>query len=318
MKGVAVKKADVVPLLRGRMGGKSGRMSTVATSAKVREAVNKRRIDMPVIVTGVGPRRPITVTRALYHKIDVDPSYQRDVVSSEVNELIVALSHGGTIADPVTLVSRKWDDDGKWWVVDGLQRATALMHLDKTFEADLHEVDSITAERQLFLSFNSRQTVTPNRIVKSWPGPGAAMMRSVDEIPDHPLFGRIQWTGGGEKIAASIIAKGLVAATSGTVSAGEIRNTLSRLDYALSEPGGKARAQAFLRLVAAVFPKSYAPLLPVMSLGIVAHERWAESADIPPLTVLSRLQRINWAAIAPSYAQKFRPLIVDKIKSTWK
>ncbi len=308
--------AEVVPLLRGRIGT---RANTSATSATIRASAMKRRIDMPVIVKGVGPRKAVTITKSMYSRIDVDPTYQRDVVPTEVNDLILALSSGGAVVDPVTLVSRSWASDGKLYVVDGLQRATAYMHLDLPFEADVHEVESIEAERQLFIAMNSRKAVTPNKIVMSWSGPSAALLRAVNAQPDHPMFGRVQWGGGGERIGAVILCRGMIAASSSLKEMGDVRSVLSRLDYTITQPAAKARAALFLRLVGIVFPRSYAPLLPVVALGRVAYERWnGRDPELPPPAILSRLSRINWPVIVPSYAGKFTSIVVDKIKSVWK
>lgn len=248
-------------------------------------------------------------------------NYQRGETNI-IGQIISALAEGGTVIAPPLLSRRKWADDGKLWIVDGLQRCTALMSLDKTFEALVYEVDNLDQERAMFLLANEKVAVSPNRSIKAHPGATAVLLRTVDADQHHPCYCRIGWnTGDPTKLSAAVAVRGLVAVSGAGAPQGKVLNMLARVDAAIGkDPMTKARCAAFLRLVALCFPRRYIKAIAIEAIGVVAAERWRpnQPAEIPPPSVLSKIARINYDHLVPSSASRFRPMVVDAVKKVWK
>lgn len=307
---------------RRKVGPRRHTSNLVQSPAWRKSMESRRKGRIPVVVTGVSPAKRITVTPQLYKRLDVDPSYQRGK-TSEVNSIVSAIQNGGLIPDPVTLVQRPWSNDPeRLWIIDGHQRATAFQMLGASFDALVHESDSIEAERRLFLAMNSKIPVSSNIAVKAWDGPGAVMLRAVNNDPGHPLYQRVNMESSrnDSRIEAAIVIKGMIGATTGTLAFGDIQVALRRLDTSLtSETGAKERARVFLRLLAAVAPKGKISLLPSVVIGTAAYQRWKDHVpEVPPPSVTGRLARINWRAEIPTFAMKFRPVLVAIVDRIWR
>lgn len=298
------------------------------------ERMKRNRLTRATVVTGieaVGKRT--TITPGMFDKIDVDRRYQRDRIGPKVNELIEVIQSGGVIPDPITLCKRRWSEDGqvrasdKLWLIDGQQRFFAAMETETTIEALIYESDSLEAERNFFLAMNNSRIVNANVTVKAWPGPITILLKAVESNPDHPLYGRVEWSRtGGEHIGAAVLVRGLVAVTTGVFYGGDIQKMLSRADTAIQkDSAAKARATQFCRLIAHVFPRGYAPILAVSALGIVASRRWAQVKyndpallPLPTTAQMDRMSRINWLAEVPSSAIRFRPVLEQMIDRAWR
>jgi hypothetical protein len=303
----------------------AARRNTVDRSAAVKAHHDKRRINAPIALTGIGAGKLINITLGMYGLLDVDPSYQRDEQSREITELITAIQNGGFIPDPVTLVRRQYGpeaDRKRLWIIDGQQRTAAFTRLDREFPALVYEAASHDAERNFFLVMNERKAVSSNTFVHSWPGPLVDMIRAVDVQPDHPMCGRVLWgQGSGDRISATVMVRGLVMVAAGTRGSGRVRNLLSRADHAMkTDPSAKERCRTFLHLAPAVFP-SYAPGLPMVALASVAYEMWTAPGVRPTLPTaksVGYIRQINWRIIVPSNAARYLPVIETEIKKRWK
>lgn len=295
--------------------------ATATTSDAIRRAVDARRLVAPLVVQGLGPRMTLRVTPEKYKLIDIDATYQRDEITSEVNQLIAVLRAGGSIPDPVTLVTRSWAKDGKLWVVDGLQRVSAHMQLDLSFDADVYEAPSLDTERALFLVMQSRVRVSSNREVKAAPYECAQMLRDAAQSAQHPLCNRVEfvWTGSA-KLGAALLIRGALHAAIGGSKVGRTQQQMSRLDYAFkADPETRPRVTAYFTLAGRVFPSDYALGLSLAALGSVAYERWkGKKPTLPNAMILSRLVRVSWGSLAPTPADRFRPLVEDHVRRIWK
>jgi hypothetical protein len=294
------------------------------TSDGVKGGTSQRTARIPLVLKGVEPPKRQTIPVSMFGLVDVDKRYQRDQISEEIGDLIYVLQHGGVIPDPITVVRRKYAEDGvvsnKLWIIDGQQRFMAHMEVGKPIDAQVHDVHSLEEERAFFIVMNTRKTVSSNRIVNSWAGKSAELIRRVDVESTHPLYGRISFnTNGQSVIGAAIIARGLCAVLCLDSATGDTKSVLNKVDRELGKGGIQAlRAEAYLSLIGRVFPKGYAPVLPIIALGEVARERWEAHLVTPSPTVIGRVSRINWRNEAPSWAIRFLPLLVNKVRKVWK
>jgi hypothetical protein len=282
-----------------------------------------RRTEKPIVVKGLAAPKHLTITPAMYKKIDVDTdNYQRGETPI-ISSIVASLKEGGMVLSPPILSRRKWCDDGKLWIVDGLQRMTALMSLDMTFEVMLYEVDNLDQERAMFIQANEKMSVSPNRSIKAHPGPTATLLRLVDGDHHHPLFNRVGWgTGDPSKISAAVAVRGMVPASGAGVPGGKVLRMLAKTDSAIArDPNSKLRCATLLRMMGLMYPKTYVKAIAVESLGIVAWEKWSHIAkpEIPPPSILNRIAKINVdALVGGAQAARFRPIVIDAIKRIWK
>ena len=52
----------------------------------------------------------------------------------------------------------------------------------------IHESESLQAEKNFFLALNARKGISADVIVKSWTGPGAALVIDAAHNSAHPIF----------------------------------------------------------------------------------------------------------------------------------
>lgn len=275
----------------------------------------------PILLSGVEPGKRITIKASEFDQVDVDRRYQRDKITSEINDLIYVLQNNGEIPDPITVVRRTFSEDGrvspKLWIIDGQQRFMAHLECGRDIQAVCHGVDSIEAEKAFFLVMNTRRSVGANSFVQSWPWLSAEMVRRVDTSRGHPLYGRVAFTSTGKsRIGAAILVRGMAAAMTGQIQVGRIDHVLNAADAAIKDAKNRSRAEAFLGAVGHAFP-AYAPMLAVVAFGRVCAERWAERIEGPSATIASRIRRINWRAEVPGFAERFRPVLEARIKKLW-
>lgn len=294
----------------------AARKATRITSEAVRASSEKRSLTKPLVVTGIGPGEPITVTPAMYGQLDVDPSYQRGETSM-VGEIVRALQAGGASLDPIKLCWRK-DHPKTWWIVDGWQRACAHMQLNLPIHATLHHSDGPASEAQFFAVLNNRRAVQANVIVKGWPGPGAELLRQVNEDKGHPLFQRINFTQGSNdcRIAASTIVRAALCAVGVSKSPGRIHALLSRLDTAMASTRTAAKVKGFLELIGRAYPKGTPPAILMRAIGIVCNERWgAESVRGPSEKTIEKLRERQWKTVL---LEQYMGVLVDEVKKVWR
>lgn len=298
------------------------RRSTRATSEKVRASVEARAKSAPVVITGISPGKLVTVEPAMFQRLDVDPAYQRGETKM-VNEIVRALQAGGKILDPVTLCRRLWDDDRHTlWIVDGYQRVCAHQQLGQPFQAMVHDSESLEAEKNFFLALNNRRAIGADLIIKAWTGDSGHLIARANTDESHPLCGRIHFAMGKNtsRLSASILAKGALAAATGTAHGSSATGTLTRLDHALKDRVERARAEHYLRLMGHVFPKGSVNIIVAQAIGLVAYERWAREVALPRNSVIEKLRLIQWDKEVPGAALivKFRPVLVETVRRVWR
>lgn len=294
--------------------------NTRVLSESVRAAADARRKYTPLTVKGISRGNLVLITADKFAKLDVDPSYQRGETAM-VAEIVAALQAGGEVLDPVTICKRPWaKDKDALWVVDGHQRVCAFQQLGRSFQAMVHQSESLEAEKQFFLALNSRNAVGTDVIVKSWTGPSGQMIVAANTSPGHPLYERVNFQQGNNKsrIGAGIIARAALVAATGIWSAGTIQKILSRLDIALGPPAKKAMAERYLRLLGEVCPSGSMPLMVSLLLALIANERWKDGQPYPDAKAIMKLRKVNWRQEVPDLTNKFRPIIADIIQKAWK
>jgi hypothetical protein len=297
--------------------------SATKRSPAERKAIDARRMGgTPIVVTGISPAKRISVTPSMFRRLDVDPAYQRGRTDM-INKIVSALQEGGLVPDPVTIVSRPWSaDPSKLWIVDGWQRVCAFQAMNLAFDANLHESESLEAERRLFIALNYKKGVSSNVTVKAWDGPSAIMLRAVNNDPGHPLYQRINFEQNTNscRLEAGAVVRAMCGATSGLMRGGETAYILRRIDASFEkETGAKERARLFLRLIAAIFPRGRAPSMPMGSLALAAYQRWKSGTPaLPSEATIKRLARVNWGAEIPAFNEKYRVLLFAVIDRIWK
>lgn len=318
-----MSRIEVVPTPRLAAKVKNNR---AATNPKVAAAVEARKKGAPLVLKGIGPGKRTTLGPASHKRVDFDLRYQRGEIKPWVNEIVAALNAGGLVLDPITIVRRTWHEPGEdtsklYWIIDGLQRFTALESLGRDIDAIVHESESLDAERAFFLVMNARRNVNTNKIVRAWPGEGAKMLSAINETAGHSLCGRIEFAyTGGDRIGAAVLVKATITASSGVLFNNDIQKGLTRLDHAMKDRQSRLYAETFLELVGRVFPKSYGKLMPMQVLAEVARKRWSDSGRvyIPTDHVIAKLSEINWDFEVPTFNMKYRPIIVAAVEKRWR
>lgn len=299
---------------------KAVRKDTRVLSPNVRAAADAQRKRTLLTVSGISPGKLVTVTPAQFGKLDVDPAYQRGETTM-VDEIINVVQAGGAILDPVTICKRtSWHDKETLWVVDGHQRVCAFQQLQQSFQAMVHESESLDSEKKFFLALNMRKAVGSDVIVKSWTGPSGRMIVAAHESTTHPLCGRVNFAQGfnESRLGATVIVRGAFTAATGLAATGSTQKILSRFDVAMSPPEKKKKAEQYLRLIGEVFPKGSVSVLVATALGMVAHERWKMGHAYPSSQIVDRLRRVNWRQEIPVLSVKFRPVLIEIINKKWK
>jgi len=302
---------------------KTARRTKKTESEALRAAADKRRIRVPLILKGIEPGKRQTIQVAQFGQVDVDRRYQRDRISDEINDLIYVLQHGGKVLDPITVVRRRFAENGvvsnKLWIIDGQQRFMAHMEVGEPIDAIVHTADSLEAEKAFFLVMNTRKTVSANLTVNSWPGRAGELIRRVADNSGHSLHGRVALRVNGQAlIGAAILVRGVYAALGAGDGTGDTKSLLYKIDLELAKPQQMLQAEAFLSLVGRVFPRGYTPVLAVMALGCIANERWAKHIETPPPSVIARLSRVDWKNEVHSYSSKFLPVMKETVRRNWR
>lgn len=307
---------------------KAGRRFSPFRSEQVRDLANKMRLGtQPIALAGISAPKKVTITRDMYHLIDVDDRYQRLRQDGWVRTLAEALRRGGTLPALPHLAKREWaigEVSGakqKLWILDGQQRIWAIFEADlESFEALVHVSDSLDAERQCFAILNSQNKVSANARVWAWVGPSATLLRTVVEDEAHPLHNRVEFKhNGGERIGANVLIKGITSAC-GIINNGDVGRVLTRMDACLtSDPTLKKHCTNYLRIVGEVYAKGYAPALALTAFGVVVNERMrAKTFVYPSPGEISRLQKVNWTTVTPTSANRFRTIVVETIDRAWR
>lgn len=293
-------------------------------SVAIREAARKKIIATPLIKVGKGVKfvGTRTISTAQFKRLSVDESYQRVRVNEMVNSIIHALTSGGQVPDPVAVAVRP---DDTWWLVDGQQRFYAHLETDTPMLANFYEVEDIDAERSLFIALNRRASIRPHVTVKSWAGVSAQLIREANEDEESPLKDKINFGSNASRVLdASVLAKGLLTATTNLWSQGQIERVLSRADSALKDnEAAMARAKTYLKLVGQVWGRDERTgrkrLLPVLALAMVAYRRWTAKgyATLPSTAVLNKLRRANWESVSTTHSVQYLPLYERFVETRW-
>lgn len=298
------------------------RKQRMSQSPAVMAAVEARSLIKPVIVSGVTLAKAVTVIRPEdLGRLKIDESYQRLRITSEVNALIKVLRNGGQIADPVDVAERP---DGSWYIVDGQQRFWAHWDCEAPMRANVHKVDSIESETNLFLSLNQRTRVLPRVIARGWPGPAGDFLRWASSSPKSPVNALVDMGSSSHlPLDATTIVKGALAVTTGLTPNGDMSTRiLPRLDVALRQDGMRAWSEDFLKLVAAVFDMNTnagrVRVLPVIALARVANRRFIEAGRPTFPRSCAMLRRVNWDTIVPTHAARFLGMVETEIERRWK
>lgn len=297
------------------------RLATIAQSERVRAFAQSRRKGNVITIKGISAPKFVTLMPAQMKKLSVDESYQRIRIKNEVNDLIHVLKNGGDIPDPIT-VARRADDS--LWIVDGQQRWWAHSETNTPLKALIYDVDSLEAEKELYIVSNTRVKVGTNYMVKAHPGIGVEILNKLAEVPGSEVEGMVDFgTDKKRPLAAATAIRGMTVVATGALTSGQgnITNVLPRLDHELEHNMlARERCDAFLRLAIEVFgPKARIPTMPILALAGVCYRRWnGRPRPVPPV-VLKRLQRIEWLhASGGSYAARFMPVIEGVITRIWK
>lgn len=286
------------------------------------ELRERTRTWQAVVIEGVTYKERRTITPPFYRLLDVDPRYQRgrtDMVAT----IISALQKGGAVPDVPMVAERAFGEpDGKLWVMDGFQRVSAFMELNRAFMVDVFATSSVEAERSFFLALNNRRPLNSNTQTKAWNGPVVDLLRYLNER-EGLLRSRIEFdrAGGGRKLSAAILVRGVERLLSETRHVCDIQKSLSRCDGYLSTDRAKLEATTLCTLVAECFPEGGAGLMPVLALAEIARERWhghSGAPKLPTAAILGRLRAIRWRTQLPSQGRAYQDLAVSIVRRVWK
>ena len=301
-------------------GSKKGKPLLASTPDVMASAISKRA-NQPMILTGNGTPRLVTIEPSQFPKLGVDESYQRVRLTSWVNTLIHMIAQGGFIPDPITVAERL---DGSLWIVDGQQRFCAHLEMKRPIRALIYKVTNIESEKGLFLVMNNTKKVGPNYIVHSWPGKSGQMIREANANPHHSLFGRVSMGASGAKIIdAGSLARGIYQqiGTAGQKNTVPMQECLNLADTFLADNAAmERRAKGYLDLCGTIFNGAIRMrLLPAISLARVAYEYWGSAGHVkmPTAKEMSWLRRINWGGLCESSAMRYLPMVDAEIKRKW-
>lgn len=297
--------------------------SSLTYGGRMAATVARNRSWTPLCSTGFHFVANLIIQPHEYGKLDVDPIYQRGRTTS-VPEILAALQSGGKVTDPVCLAQRPWQPEskGKYFIVDGFQRACALQECNMPIEAKLYSSDSIEDECIEFIIRNNRRLLTNNIQVKAWRGPVNDLLTCLNGKKDCPAWGRLDFMhSGGDKLSSATLARGIDRLLNGARVNMDIRKILSRCDNALTTNSAKVKATYYVYLIATIFPK-YARLLPSMAFAEVARKRWEKfDGPVPPFPskgAITRLSKINWATALPGESGSYQDYANSIIERYWK
>lgn len=293
---------------------------TNEVQAKLKEGV---RTWQSVIIDGVHFKERRTITPPFYSRLDVDPRYQRgrtDMVATIIN----ALQKGGMVPDVPMVAERAWGEpDGKVWIMDGFQRVSAFMELNRAFEVDVFLTSSLEAERRFFLALNNRRPLNSNTQIKAWAGPVVDLLRYLGER-EGVLKGRVEFehaSGRGKRLSAALLVRGIERLLSESRHVCDIQKSLSRCDGFLQTDRSKLEATTFCLLVGESFPEGGAGLLPVLALAEIAREKWhghSATPKLPSPAIIKRLAETRWRVRLPGQGRAHLDLAVSIVRRVWK
>lgn len=300
---------------------RSAKNRSLQAKAGDRAPAALRRTWTPVVVQGVKFKERITISPKDYHRLDIDPTYQRGRTSM-IPLVIKAIQSGGSVPDLIDLAERPWDAaaKGKLYIMDGYQRACALEETNLTFQANVYTSESILAERSFFLAKNNRKALNSNVQVRAWTGPVTKLLQQINLDRDSPMFGRIEFEhAGGDKINAAILVRGMTLLLSEARHMGDIQKCLDRVDKLLVTGQAIERAKLFIRLIGLIFVRGYAKTLPVAAIAIVASQRWRSDKECLPVnSIIKKIAGINWTTAVPSNSLSNLDIAVTLISRHWK
>jgi hypothetical protein len=313
--GVHVESVSTRPR-RGKTTTRPG----LAQSDKMFAAAKERRARQPVIVTGVQTLSEITVIAVEeFKKLNVCEVYQRLRITGEVNDLITVLKSGGQILDPIDVAERQ---DGSWWILDGQQRFWAHYECVVPIRAQIHRVQTLEQEAQLFTVLNSRIRVSSDGIVKAHTGPTATMIREYAERAESPFHGNISFGNPHTRLpfSATTVAKALSAVLRDAFLNGQINHILGYADDAIVSTEGKYLAKRFFDLMAiACNLTARNKALYVIALARVARRHWKNGhATMPTKMSCLSLRSLNIDGLVPTQATRFLPVIEAEIEKRWR
>lgn len=298
----------------------NGKKSGMGVSDAMLAAARAKRVNHPLLVTGVGPGRYTMLPVEEHKQLNIDERYQRIKIPSEISQLVYVLRSGGVVPDPITVAKRK---DGTLWVIDGQQRMWAYFECRIPMPMMIHPVDGFESERTWFLVMQQGVAVNADAMVYSWSGRGAEMIRGAADRPGSPILDRVNFGRGtrGLSFGAAILAKACNALLYHNVpsaSGGRISIVLSRLDAAMESSSASLKMSAFFKLMAEIIPTTHrVKILTAVALGRVAGARWYAKVEYPSPAIISKIRRINWDALVPTYAAKYLPSVIHEIERKW-
>jgi hypothetical protein len=290
--------------------------ATMATSEKMKASAIARRTYTPLVFLNSREPNPITLEPHQFKKLNVDETYQRIEIKSEINDLIHVLQAGGCIPDPVTVAERQ---DGSWWIVDGQQRFWAHEATEKPLRCEIWKVESLDEERTLFQLMNTNRTVRPDFLVHSWPGISGDFIRGISADKAHPFFQNINF-GKNHSLpyGASIVMRAVLLFLGGR-SQNVVTRVMALLDRQLADVTARKKARQFLDLLClANPPRQRLRYIAALALAAVARRRWEKEWVPMPSRCAMAIQKINWENALPSNSLKFLPLAESVIDTKWK
>lgn len=270
----------------------------LGTSEEFRQRYLARRTTAPLVVQGVGKPRLIMIAPKDFKRLNVDDeAYQRTKITAEINEMIHALRAGGLVPDPVTVAERP---DGTWYIADGQQRFMAHVETELPMAAMIYPVETMGAEKLLFLAMNQSRRVGAGFIVHAWPGEMAELLRKADNDPESVLFNAVNFGRHGNRYAAATLIRSAVSAVSGVDwhGTGVIQQVLARSDTLMRATGATERIHGIWGILRAVFARGpEARAFVCIGFGIVAGRRWKDRVLLPSARDYTRLREIGRAHV---------------------
>lgn len=249
-----------------------------------------------------------------YHLLRTCDDYQRRLLPSWSGLISEAVSRG-TTCPPIDVCSRQWEPEKVFYIVDGLQRAMALMRQGLPVPARVHNTNSIDDERLLFRLLNATKAVSTSQKILSDPGPASAYLRELDQTEGHPAYRQINWArnhghGHAKLISATQVFNDVLiliraTATDGAVELlnGHFEKAPTKLRLLMSE---------WLTLLRKVWPESSIPAVESRALAAVL------SRNGGPGTLtraqIGRVKRIKWKSVMAATSTDRNALLQRRIR----
>jgi hypothetical protein len=293
--------------------------SMLATSEATLKAMEKKR-GTPLIV-------PNTVKMFGMHKLSIaemealliDTRYQRDEVTTEVNDLIVVLKKGGQIPDPISVAERKYGDRGRY-IVDGQQRWWAHIDTSTPIYAVIYQVNSFEDEVALFHALNLQTRVSPETRLRSLPGPAGTTLRRLNEDSKSPLYGQVSFMDkGSTRFGAMIVVRGLAALLSNTKMGGGLDRVTPTFDryYAMNPKAAERLIDSYAWLIAQIFEKRRMRSVAAVALARMVYATFANQGEMPTPKQLTRLKAMDFDKLTPTHSMQWLPTVVAAVQEIW-